>query len=683
MNAFRSGLFALVAALLLALPGAAQDHLEMGKMWTFEHVPKDYFEKNHGFELTQEWLDHVRMASLRFGGGCSGSFVSPDGLVMTNHHCARDFIAAASPENEDWVRDGYVAKNRGEEVQLEGCSVQQLVATRDITKDVNAGITAEDDDATITRKRNENQQKILAAARKADASLNPEVIKLYQGGVFMLYSYKVYTDVRLVVAPHLQTAHFGGDPDNFTYPRFGIDFTFCRAYENGKPADTSAFHFGWDSEGADKGESVFITGNPGRTSRLLTRAQLEVLRDVTYPILLENWAAEMDDIRKRSKADPEVEKELRPRLLRLENSNKAVGGYLSGLRDASLMRAKAKAEAELRAAVDADPELSAQYGDAWDRLAQISAEVRKCEPVLRLYTPEIVGPTVQRAILARRLTGNAERDQAIMTEILAIPGQSSRDGRAYALRRLESLRNWLGKADPLVASIMQHGDLGDALDTLAAQSIFADDEKTKALLEGGPDAVQSSDDPALVIARVHGEQRSAARTAYQKLKRDEEVQKVRVGQAAFGVYGFSISPDATYSLRLSDGKVDGYEYNGTIAPHQTVFYGLFARNTEFDNVYPFNLPDIWRERAYRIDMTKPVNFVATNDIIGGNSGSPVIDKNKNVVGLVFDGNIEMLPNNFFYRDEVPRSVSVHTAAIEECLTKIYEAKWVLEELKGQ
>ncbi|MEZ6197002.1 MAG: S46 family peptidase [Planctomycetota bacterium] len=687
MTSVRSTVFAtalaLAAVLALAMPAKAQDHHEMGKMWTFEHVPKDYFQKTHGFELTQEWLDHARMSSLRFGGGCSASFVSPKGLIMTNHHCTRDFIAQASPENEDWVRDGFVAESMEKEVKLEGCSVQQLVRTRDITELMNRGIEDGDDDATVTRKRAENEQAILKQAREESPDLNPEVIKLYQGGVFMLYSYRFYTDVRLVVAPHLQTSHFGGDPDNFTYPRFGIDFTFCRAYENDKPVDSSSFYFQWDSGGAEEGESVFITGNPGRTSRLLSKSQLEVLRDITYPILLEGWEIEMDYIRAISAKDAEVEKQLRPRLLSLENSNKAVGGYLAGLRDPSLMSAKAKAERALRDAVDADPELSARYGDAWDRLTEIARQKRACEPRRRLYRPSVAGPIVERAYAALRATDDADRNAKIAAEIARIDVALDGDQKERLARDLSRIGGWMGRGDELVAAIAAHGGAAEMLDAMAEKSLFADDDKIAALLAGGADAVANSDDPALAVARILRDGGQESGRELSRLGQEEEVQKVRVGQAAFAVYGFTISPDATFSLRLSDGKVAGYPCNGTLAPHQTVFYGLFARNVEFGNRYPFNLPDIWRERAYRIDMVKPVNFVATNDIIGGNSGSPVIDKDRRVVGLVFDGNIEMLPNNFFYRDDIPRSVSVHTAAMEECLTKIYDAQRVVDELKGK
>ena len=684
----RLAMFALVlpvAIALLAGSAAAQDKLELGKMWTFEHVPRDYFEKEHGFKLTNEWLDAVRMASLRFGGGCSASFVSPNGLVMTNHHCARDDIAKASPPGEDWVKNGYVAHKLEDEVKLEGLTVQQLVEMIDITEKMNEGISDNDAVEDISSKRAANEKKIMAWAAKEKDGLTARVVKLYQGGNYQLYLYRVYTDVRLVVAPHLQTAHFGGDPDNFTYPRYGIDFTFCRAYEDGKPADTSANFFKFNPDGPAKGESVFVTGSPGSTQRLLTHAQLEYLRDVEHPIILEIIDTQLASWKKTVEQNPAAEEQLRPMILRYENGQKAYRGYYGGVKDAELMAKKLKGEKELRAKVAADPELQRKYGSAWDELEKIANEKRKLEPSRRFHRAMRI-PAITRAMnildSADAALSDKDRQRAAGNATKGRFGMSPRaiEGTAGQIARAAK---WLGEDDAFVKALLRGKEPAEGLKSLFDESRLGDVEYVTTLVDGGADAIAKSDDVALVAARAlktaikHREERLPAIIAA------EEVHKARIGQALYAIYGNRVSPDATGTLRLSDGKVKGFPCNGTIAPPWTTFYGLYGRNVEFDNTYPFDLPKPWLERRDKIDLSKPVDFVATNDIIGGNSGSPVINQKLEAVGLVFDGNIEMLANKFLYRDDIPRSVNVHTAAIMEAMEKIYGAKRVIKELMGK
>lgn len=534
----------LLAAAVAAAPVAAQARKELGRMWTFEAAPLGWFQQAYDWQPSQQWLDHARLSSLRLGQRaadgsiryfCSASFVSPHGLVMTNHHCARDAIASVQGEH-DWLKDGFYAGAYEAEVRIPGLLVSQLVAQRDVTAEV------------ATHGADTVQQE--AAAR--DPELTHQVIALYQGGNYQLYSFRLWEDLRLVCAPHGQLAHFGGDPDNFCYPRWGLDFTFLRAWHDGKPVDSKDHYFGWRTEGAKEGEPVFVTGNPGRTGRLMTTAQCEFLRDHFYPQQLERIHALLAQLNEQAKESAAKEKELRPRILNVENQRKAFQGYLDGLRNPRIMAIKQKAESDLRAAVAQNAELQARYGDAWDRLA-----------------------TLQQDKIAA--AGDRER---------------------------------------LVA-----------------------------------------------------------------LQQQEAVQQKRIGEACFAVYGTSIPPDATMSLRLSDGVVKGYPRNGTLAPYFTTLYGLFARHHEFGGVHPFDLPQAWLEQEKQLDLRTPFNFVATCDIIGGNSGSPVIDKERRVVGLVFDGNIEMLGNNYVFDDEVSRTVSVHPAIIVESLRKVYGAGRIADELE--
>lgn len=540
--------FLLAFAGLCVAPATAQTRKELGRMWTFEAAPLGWFQQAYDWQPDQKWLDAARLASLRLGNFspdgnhqyfCSASFVSNHGLIMTNHHCARDSIVKVQGDS-DWLKDGFYAGSYEGEIKIPGLIVSQMISQKDVTKEVGEN----------------GEAAVLAAAKEAQPDLSHQVIALYQGGMFQLYSFKIFDDLRLVCAPHGQSAHFGGDPDNFCYPRWGLDFTFVRAYENGKPVDSKEHCFNWRTEGANEGEPVFVTGNPGRTGRLKTLAQCEYMRDHYYPTLVPLYENRIEQMKARAAQDAKFEKDNRSLILRFENSRKALQGYLDGLSNARIMAIKSKAEAALRAEVAKKPELQEKYGDAWDKMAMI--QVNKI---------------------------NALKEGKNLNEV----------DQQY-----------------------------------------------------GPE--------------------------------EKKIEK-RIGEACFAVYGTSIPPDATMSLRLSDGVVKGYDFNGTKAPHFTTLYGLFARTNEFGGKHPFDIPKAWADAEKKLDLSTPFNYVATCDIIGGNSGSPMIDKNLNVIGLVFDGNIEMLGNNYIFDDEVSRTVSVHPAIIIESLRKIYGAAKLADELE--
>ncbi|MCB9831437.1 MAG: S46 family peptidase [Planctomycetes bacterium] len=676
----------LLASLLLVAPARAQDNLELGKMWTFDHIPLDYFEHEHGFRPTQEWLDAVRLSALRFGGGCSASFVSPKGLIMTNHHCARGDIEKACPPGEDWIRDGYVARKMADEVKLEGLAVKQLVASRDVTAEMNAGIEDGDDDAVVVAKRRDNERKIIADAQAATPGNEAQVTPLYQGGIYMLYQYRVFTDLRLVASPHLQTAHFGGDPDNFTYPRWGIDYTFVRAYENDQPFDSSKHYFKFKSEGAQEHESIFIPGNPGSTNRLMTLAELEYTRDVYAPIIREHIEMLLAYLEARIEADPSTKQALLPQVLRFENGRKAWAGYHGALLDDDFMAQKAAAEEAFRARVLENDELAARYGSAWEQIADICSQMAGEMAANRVHR-DLENPLLARAAAlitlkdpeaparakeaAKRLVGEGDLEGLGAPEMLR------------ATMWLEHARRWAEDGNAFVAALSPELPAVEAVTKLWETSALKTGAGLAEMLAADPDQVLASTDPALVAARALLEGQRAHMSLLQKLQVRLEAQKTRIGEALFAVYGTSVSPDATGTLRLSDGKVEGYPMNGTLAPWKTTFYSLYGRCAEFGNTYPFDLPAPWLKKRALIDMEKPVDFCSTNDIIGGNSGSVVINKDLEAVGLVFDGNIEMLGNNYMYRDDIPRSVSVHVGAILEALEKIYEVPRVVDELLGR
>ncbi|MHC4851539.1 MAG: S46 family peptidase [Planctomycetota bacterium] len=670
----------LILATLLATALPAQKDLEMGKMWTLENPPLAYLEKEYGFKPDRKWLNSLQLASIRFGSGCSSSFVSPKGLILTNHHCVRGNIAKVQADAE-WDKNGFYATSLTDEVKLPGLNVQQLLSTEDVTAKLNEGIEEGDDDAAIDRQRRQNQAKLIAKTTAGREGIQAEVVKLYQGAVFQLYTYKIYRDVRLVCSPHLQTAFFGGDPDNFTYPRYCLDFAFCRAYENDKPADTSKHYFKWSKTGAKEGELVFTTGCPGSTGRLLTKAQLEYTRDAFHPLVLGMLDAEVDVIGKHAKADPEYEKKQRTRFFGRQNAQKAYRGYQSGLLDKQLMAQKTAAEAEFRKKVNDDEKLKAKYAPAWDKLAEVAAEMKELYPKLRLQS-DYNAPILARAmnIVAALDPETRNPDRAREAALRPLRPKDRTADELFAAH-LERARKWLGVNDPYVQAVMGELPAAEAVNRLNKSKV-ADDEFVAKLLDGGREMLDASTDVALKTARVMLPARRKNVARWRELQAQQNVQGTLIGQALFEVYGNKVSPDATFTLRFSDGVVKGFPFNGTIAPHETTFYGLYGRNCAFNDKPPFNLPKIWMDKKDKIDLSKPVNFVATNDIIGGNSGSPVVNKDLEVVGLIFDGNIEMLPNKFLYTDDVPRSVSVHVVGIMEALKRIYEAERVVAELEG-
>jgi hypothetical protein len=666
-----------VLALCCSADAPSQADLGLGKMWTFENPPLGHLEREYGFRPDDAWLRSVMLASLRFGRGCSASFVSPHGLILTNHHCARDAIARAQGEH-DWVRDGFVARQQADEVRLPGLTVQQLVKTTDITARVLAGVSDDDAAEAAEQKRKANQDRIEAEAKAADADLQPQIVKLFHGANFQLYQYRVFDDVRLVMAPHLQVAHFGGDPDNFTYPRFGIDFAFCRAYVEGRPADTSASHFRW-SRGAEPEELVILTGNPGGTQRLLTRAQLEYLRDARYPRVRQMIDNRLGILRGFAAQGPELEKRLRTMILGLENGQKLYRGEHAALLDDAFMARKDAAEKALRDRIDADPALKARYGDLWARLAEVAARKKHLEGPANFHSAG-GSPALLRAMAAVEAAGTGDAKKA--EEARAVRIEADAVQQALFADHLERARRWLPADDEYLRAVLGARQPAEVAADLERGTRIGDDAFLEELLKGGKEAVARCEDPAVRIARVLGPLMAGTRRAQGRLQAEEDALGARMARAVFEIYGNAVSPDATFTLRFSDGRVRGYACNGTVAPWRTSFYGMLARHAEFDGVHPFDLPATWLERQNRLDLTAPVNFVCTVDSTGGNSGSPLINVRRELVGLLFDGNIESLANEFLYGEKAERSVCVHPRAIEEALTRIYDAHSVWRELWG-
>lgn len=663
---------------------------EFGTMWTFEAPPLAYWKGQYGFEPGPGWLDGVRLAAVRIPG-CSASFVSDHGLVMTNHHCARACITAVSPPDTSYQEAGFVAKSESEERKCPGMTADQLQSIEDVTAKVRAGVTA-----AVQARQVEQRDSTIGAIQdqcQRDTGLECQVVTFYQGGKYSLYRYKRFTDLRLVMAPEALTSFFGGDPDNFTYPRYDLDLTLLRVYDTNVPLKSENY-FRWNSDGAKEGDLVFVVGNPGSTGRLLTLAQMNYLRDVQYPALLAGYREQIaifKELMGRSEAD---RRRFENTVFGLENSQKAVKGYLSGLVDSSIMARKAAFERDFKARIMARPALRLKYGRAWDNIAVAQKELASfalaqryqgfgggstllalAANLVRLPAqarlPDTLRLTVYKADGLDRVRSQLQRDIPIDQEL----------EKLLLAAQFRMAQHDLPKGDPFLAAALGGRSPEVAAEFLVNGTRLGSVEERKKLLDGGAAAVAASTDPLIVFARKVDPLATAHARRAQRLSTVISANAELVGQAIYAAYGETLPPDATFTLRISDGVVKGFPYNGTVAPYKTTLYGLYARSAEFDDRPPFNLAERWKAARNSVDLSTPINFVSTTDIIGGNSGSPVINRNAEVVGLIFDGNIESLPNRFIFTDEVARSVAVHSRGIIEALRKVYGAERLAAELE--
>ena len=695
-------LFALFA---VAVPAAAQEAAPaapppvlpanyvpaFGTMWTFDAPPLEYWQARYGFAPAPGWLDRVRLASVRIPG-CSASLVSDNGLVMTNHHCARACITAASPPDTNYQRSGFVARSTADEKKCPGMYADQLQEIEDVTPQVHRRVTARTPTARVAQR--DSAVAELQGACPAGGTSICQVVSFYQGGRYSLYRYRRFSDIRLVMAPEEAAAFFGGDPDNFTYPRFAIDLTLFRIYEHDAPL-RPAEHLRWSPGGAKEGDLVFVAGNPGSTGRLLTYAQLEYLRDVEYPAQIASLGRMVAVLKAYMGTDETRIRRLENQLFTAQNSFKAITGYQSGLLDSALMAQKLAFERDSRARVARDPKLRTRYGDAWAAIARARTEQRSFARQARWYG---FGGSQLLAFagVLTRLPHEAARPDSLrlpayrgaglgaLRQQLAADVPVDRELEKLTLAAyLAAAARELPPGDPYLAAVLGGRSPEAAADALIGGTRLDDASVRRGLLDGGAAATRASEDPLMVVARRVAPLSRPVAARSVRLEAAVSASAERIGEAIFAAYGTALPPDATFTLRISDGVVKEYPYNGTVAPYKTTFYGLYARSAEFDDRPPWQLPARWKAARDRLDLTTPYNFVTTNDIIGGNSGSPMIDRDGAVVGLVFDGNIEQLPNRFVYTDEVARSVGVHSRAITAALRTVYDAGWLADELEGR
>ena len=661
-------------------------------MWTFDNPPRKQLKELYGFEPTREWLDHVRLSSVRFNDGGSGAFVSPDGLVLTNHHVARGQLQKMSSRETNYVAGGYLAQTQADEIKSTDLELNVLVGMENITARVHAAVKPgmSPKEALDARKAVTAQ---ISKESKEKTGLRADVVSFYQGGEYWLYTYRQYTDVRLVMAPESQIAFYGGDADNFTYPRYDLDMAFFRVYENGKPLKTNHY-FRWKTAGAVDGELVFVSGHPGSTNRLQTYAQTEYQRDYVYPVRLRSLERRLATLKAYSAKGPEQARRAASNIFGIENSLKASRGEYNGLLDSALMAKKATEEKDFRDRVAANPSWKEQYAWAWDTVAaavgrskassktktyrQVGGRTFGFATTLVQYASEIKKPNGER--LAPYQDANLESTKFRLFS--RAPVHADMD-EAQITDALTEALEYLGPEDPYVKTVLNGKTPADVARELSQGSGLADPAVRKKLLEGGEKAIAASTDPAIVLARkLEPINREAREWDEKNVTSTLTKASEKLGEARFAVYGKSTYPDATFTLRLSYGTVKGYPMNGTVAPSKTTLYGLYDRAYSFDNKGDFALPQRFMDRRAALDLATPADFVSTCDIIGGNSGSPVVNKEGEYVGLIFDGNIESLPGRFLYSDEANRAVSVHSAYMIEALRKLYDATTLADELEG-
>ena len=662
-------------------------------MWTFDNLPLKQWKERYGFEPSQAWIDKVRLASPKVNNASAG-FVSPNGLIATNHHVASGYIERLSSKERDLLKTGFYAKTRAEELKIPDASASVLFSYDNVTDRVLNAAKSGANDAEMAAKRS---TEIAAIEKDCPAGLRCEVISFYSGGEYWLYRFKRYTDIRLVMAPEEQAAFFGGDYDNFSFPRHDLDFTFLRAYENDKPAETPNY-FKWSETGAAEGEFIVVSGYPGSTARLLTVAQLAYQRDIGNPLQEKVWTTRRKALENYAKLGAEQQRQANPGMRSFANSLKRLSGQQEGLLNPRNFAKKEAEEKDLRSKLAQKPELDRQYAPAWENIA---SAYKQLPPMANRLAFSNIGAS-RLAIIAQQIVTyhvetakpNDKRYPEFRdTRLEAFKSSLLSPAPIYTEMEEAALTDWLtegrkvlGPSDPFIKAA-----IGDAEPTEVVRRAFRETKLTdpaarKALIDGPASAVASSTDPMITLARrVEPIIRELREWNEKTILNVEAANGTKIAQARFAVYGKTMPPDANSQLRIEYGIVKGYDEDTTLVPYKTTFFGLYDRAFGFGEKDPFHLPQSIKDARTKVDLSTPLNFVYTADTIGGNSGSPVINRNGEIVGLNFDSNLQKLSNRYWYieEEEGSRAVGVHTAGILEALRKIYNAEGLAKELTGK
>jgi hypothetical protein len=675
-------------------PEVESGRFDNGKMWTFEYPPIDYFYEEYGLEVTDAWLEKARLATVRLPN-CTGSFVSGAGLIMTNHHCGREQVTQVSAPGENLLDNGFYAVNLSDERAVDGFYVDQLIDVRDITDDIRSLTASATNDEEYGMALEMAYFMVEGQIREdlgdEDESLEVQIVELYNGGRYSAYTFRRYTDVRLVMAPELQLGYYGGDPDNFTYPRYNLDMTFFRAYgDDGNPLETG-FHFNWSSEGATEGDPVFVVGNPGSTSRLATISQLEYRRDVYDPALLDFLRTRIRALTTFSELNPEAAEAMDARntIFGLENANKAYTGMLATLLDDRVMGRRQHAENEFKSKLAADAGMKEQFYGLFDEMSLVQDALRTTsEGVFSFFGLAPGSPytatTLQRGLFGSIFAGNlangvpAEAMEGFRNQLAGLQNKPDELELLYLKIGIAAIREHLSGNAAVANYFEGKPESGELAASILARSALATAEGFDGVLNKD---LPELDDPLMELVNAVMPAFNRYMENMRTMGAEEAAIAEQLGIARFEVYGTAVPPDATFSLRLADGRVRGYDYNGTIAPYHTTFYGLYDRYHSHGQEFPWSLPERWVDPPAGLNLATPLNIVSTNDIIGGNSGSPLLNAELEVVGLIFDGNIESLSGEFIYTDEVARAVSVDVRGMRESLRHVYRATRILNEIE--
>ncbi len=686
----RRFVLAALLAVVLVLPASSDEG-----MWLFNKPPKDILQKKYGFTVTPEFMDHLRLASISFGGA-SGSFVSPEGLVLTNHHVGRGAVQNLSTKDRDLMKTGFYARTQAEELKVPGMELRVLIGIADVTDKV---LGAEKPGTTPVEAADARQKVIAALENEAagTAGMRGTVVTLYSGGMYHLYTYKLYDDVRLVFAPEYLVAFFGGDQDNFTYPRYDLDITLFRIYENGRPFKSDNY-IKWSTTGVREGDLVLCSGHPGSTGRLLTMGQLEFLRDTSYPFNIANLKRRQAYMHAYAAQGEEQSRIAMRNLFGIENSLKATIGYQSGLLDEKLLAKKLREEQSLRAQVAKSTDLEKAYGPAWDEIAAAEKAYASFFKPLAFFerangfytTYFTMARTIVRMAMEKPKP-NADRLREFRDASLpSVERGLLSPAPIYDDFEVVKLGDSLAQLQEELPDMMEvRWILGgrspqDVARDLIAGTKLKDIDARKKLLDGGLTAVYQSQDPMIKLALLVDPVSRGLRARYEdQVDAVETRNGTRIAQAMFKLEGTSIPPDATGTLRLSFGAVKGYVENGRKVAFQTTFAGLYDKSAKAGNKDPYELPARFITKKPAVNLATPVDFVSTADSIGGNSGSPLVNRKGEFVGVLFDGNIQSLPTRFVYEDTISRSVMVHGQGIIEALLKIYDAKPLVDEILGR